>query len=129
MAERLLNPEQIAGIMVEKYLETPSVVYKAIAAAQDAQTMQWLQEQCQEPKPCEKCPEPFPPHCQSKEWDCSILARWQGRQEASAYWLAKLWEMVDFLKGRHSDNCLVSWEYAASQATEYLASQGIPERT
>jgi hypothetical protein len=65
----------------------------------------WLQEQCQEPKPCLKCEIlqmwPLCPDTQGKTPKvpiCSLYAHWQGRQEGYALGLATLWEMVDWIR-------------------------------
>jgi hypothetical protein len=137
---RILSPEQIREIEIRRITELYSdpctewgraEIYKVIAIAQDAQTMKWLQEQCQELQPCEGCrPVPSQPNgCTDNDMRfCALFHHWQGRKEGYTLGLAKLWKVVDWLvpykrawihEGLH--DALIEW----------LGSQGIsrPERT
>jgi hypothetical protein len=94
---RLLSPEQI---LEQLKIRDPEIIppwvrdqWKAIAAAQDAQTMKWLQEQCQEKSPCEGCEgrtEDIDGQQNCDQLNCVPFNAWQGRQEGYAARQAEL---------------------------------------
>jgi hypothetical protein len=99
---RLLTLEQINYICKHPGEWHGKTREEAIAFAQDAQTMNWLQEQCQEPRPCEGVcgkteedrgrggPNDYWCYLLGTEEECPQWSRWQGRQEGYAARQAEL---------------------------------------